>query len=1046
MAGSGKTALILKLLNSHTVRNQFSPIIWLCLSDINSKEDAEYEVNIVKFILCEMGCDVDKWTVINPSMPRLLKHLKNLLMSNKYLIVFDDVCENNEFYANLGDPLPLPESNTLSEGLPRDSGGRVIITSRLKEVVKNMVGEKNLIPMMPLSRESCRMIIEDDLFSEYTKKVEAFLNGNEYVSIGIYGPSSPANTNVARRVLSSPSVGEKFEPIIWVPISLIFMNCDLINAWNDPSNVGDDIWRKYNNAEVEIMKHVLKELGRDIDEIDFTQHKINYHELREMVERSLASKKYLIVLADVMLDNSDFWGRILSMWPTNGGGALIQICKSGELIDFADHLLHVRLPEWGSNQVEGNEVVIDGHYVSDDIVDQCAGLPFAANTMANLIIITSRLKQESDSDEASEHRNLQCHKAKFLLHSSSSTELKGQNSASSAKKKMAVRTNPEKAVPLLLKGLADAIQTINVNEDDPLLKKINKIGCDLKAMEHILPEVKKYEHNLLNHFANLKRSLRILRNYDSRNINSWLDGVDADITNIKNTVSLLQQVYIPEPATPDRKFGRKDNRGPRDRRGLSELEERILTDSAMVNFQVSYDILDKIEVKMCLLFLSIFPENSVIKKRPLIYWWIGEGLIKTDDEGERVFEELLKRDLIKPHFNDKSPIVDKCELHPWIRYMLISVAKKAQIFEFDSNGLPLFHNGTNNLSKRACLVLDGGISLGEPESTSLYENLWTIFNVNENYIDFSAGWLANLKKLRVLQLGRWQVQHKHHIEVQSEAFLKDLRTQKFLKYLSFRGISRITMLPPSIVELVNLEILDLKDCHNLETLPADIEPLRKLTHLDVSGCYLLESMPKGLEKLASLQVLKGFVIGNSKRTPCRIGDLKSLKKLKRLSIHIGSEAVIKDGEFDKLKELEHVKGLKISWGVVSQKLKEQVMKQSFSFPALEKLKLEGIPHEGVPDWLKPSKLKGLKQLYIKGGKLNSLEVQGETNIWRSVEILCLKYLKNLNIELPKVREMFPNLRYVLKRGGEEINRQVSESEIREEGKDFEWCKEVSEIL
>ncbi|KAF7845541.1 putative disease resistance protein [Senna tora] len=58
MAGSGKTSLILKVLNSPAVRSQLYPIIWLCLSDINSKEDAEYEVNIVKFILCEMGCDV----------------------------------------------------------------------------------------------------------------------------------------------------------------------------------------------------------------------------------------------------------------------------------------------------------------------------------------------------------------------------------------------------------------------------------------------------------------------------------------------------------------------------------------------------------------------------------------------------------------------------------------------------------------------------------------------------------------------------------------------------------------------------------------------------------------------------------------------------------------------------------------------------------------------------------------------------------------------------------------------------------------------------
>jgi len=73
-------------------------------------------------------------------------------------------------------------------------------------------------------------------------------------------------------------------------------------------------------------------------------------------------------------------------------------------------------------------------------------------------------------------------------------------------------------------------------------------------------------------------------------------------------------------------------------------------------------------------------------------------------------------------------------------------------------------------------------------------------------------------------------------------------------------------------------------------------------------------MPKGIEKLTQLQVLKGFVIGNSSKTPCRITDLANLKKLKRLSIHIGSEAVIQEKEFEGLKDLTAVKCLKISWG------------------------------------------------------------------------------------------------------------------------------------
>jgi len=44
-------------------------------------------------------------------------------------------------------------------------------------------------------------------------------------------------------------------------------------------------------------------------------------------------------------------------------------------------------------------------------------------------------------------------------------------------------------------------------------------------------------------------------------------------------------------------------------------------------------------------------------------------------------------------------------------------------------------------------------------------------------------------------------------------------------------------------------------------------------------------MSKGIEKLTRLQVLKGFVIGNTTKTPYTASDLASLKNLRRLSIH-----------------------------------------------------------------------------------------------------------------------------------------------------------------
>ncbi|CAJ1964242.1 unnamed protein product [Sphenostylis stenocarpa] len=213
--------------------------------------------------------------------------------------------------------------------------------------------------------------------------------------------------------------------------------------------------------------------------------------------------------------------------------------------------------------------------------------------------------------------------------------------------------------------------------------------------------------------------------------------------------------------------------------------------------------------------------------------------------------------------------------------------------------------------------------------------------------------MANMKHLEVLQLGRWlHGSQKHHIEVRNEGFLKELKSQKNLKYLSLRGMSGISNLL-NILQLERLETLDLKACHNLETLPNDISSLRNLRHLNLSDCYLLDKMPRGIEKLTELQELKGFVIGSHTKTACTISDLRNLEKLKQLSIHIASKAVVKEREFEGLKEMSALEYLKISWGTTETSYCDI---EIILPPNLKKLHVKRIPENSIPEWLKPGKL------------------------------------------------------------------------------------------
>ncbi|KAK3409062.1 hypothetical protein EUGRSUZ_J01171 [Eucalyptus grandis] len=426
-------------------------------------------------------------------------------------------------------------------------------------------------------------------------------------------------------------------------------------------------------------------------------------------------------------------------------------------------------------------------------------------------------------------------------------------------------------------------------------------------------------------------------------------------------------------------------------------------------------------LKRCLPSFAIFPENSIIKKRSLIYWWIGQDLVsqrgeKTAEQvGEEVYNELLQGGLIEPDDNDPSPLMNRCKMHPLIRYWLISKAEEEGFFYFTKDKTSSEDPG--NLSSGRLRLIVGGLIVGGEDGPKHIdmandEDVHTVFNVNQQYLSLQPRLLSNMKKLAVLQLGRWQHSPMHHIEVDDQKFLDDLGAHhKHLKFLSLRGISRITALPDSIVELVSLEILDLRACHNLEKLPEDIASLKKLTHLDVSECYLIERMPKGTEKLSSLQVLKGFVIGTARKNPCRISDLGILKKLRRLSIYIGRGAAIRDGEFASLKEVASLCSLTISWGVTSLASQSSLLKDQFLPKQLEKLELIGMPEASIPKWLNPQELENLKKLYIIGGELANWDRQQQNEQW-SVEILRLKHLRKLRIgNNEDVLKKFPRLGY-----------------------------------
>lgn len=554
-----------------------------------------------------------------------------------------------------------------------------------------------------------------------------------------------------------------------------------------------------------------------------------------------------------------------------------------------------------------------------------------------------------------------------------------------------------------------------------LFENIKKEACEIKD---ILQRVSVWQNEIINDFGGIARHLDEIIEEDSqlKSIHSKLQIVNTEMSKLKDRMQLPLDVPVIKPAAPTTLPSSVPSKWIHakvsEQWKMLEIERKILESSTMSKLQLSYDNLGP-QLKLCLLCFSIFPENSIISKRAMIHWWIGEGLVAAtrsqtaEDVGKECFEKLIAQEMIEAVYQKGSYGVNQCKLHPWIRRMLITVARQARFFEFDSDG-----NATWDFSAthRACLVEE---HRQEIDMASL-RNLLTIFNVNEQYLQCEKSWFLDLRKIAVLQLGRWHNLHRHHIEVDSTEFLEVLHSCNQLKYLCLRGISRIIELPASVGELSNLRILDLHACHNLERLTARITSLQMLTHLDVSECYLLEGMPRGISLLTELQVLKGFVIGGSTGNyNCRVADLASLEKLKKLSIYIGSKVIVAE---DELKELENIKALcvlKITWAVSVPK-KEQVhqtfdstsLLTSLSLPLnLEKLDLRCFPGEKIPDWLSPSKLLRLKRLYFTGGMLSTFGDESISEAW-NIEVLRLKFLNDLSVQWTQVHDKFPKLTFL----------------------------------
>nr|TKW01380.1 hypothetical protein SEVIR_8G176301v2 [Setaria viridis] len=242
--------------------------------------------------------------------------------------------------------------------------------------------------------------------------------------------------------------------------------------------------------------------------------------------------------------------------------------------------------------------------------------------------------------------------------------------------------------------------------------------------------------------------------------------------------------------------------------------------------QTSYDGLPY-ELKSCFLYLSIFPEDYIISQRRLVYRWTAEGYSQerrgksANEIAENYFAELKCRSMILPFQQSvhSRKSIDSCKVHDLIRDIAISKSMEENLVFRLEEGCDLStHGAIRHLAigsnwKGDQSELERIVDLSRLRSLTVFGEFGAFrpFYISDKMRLLGVLDLEDIKCLQYYHLDHiWKLIH--------------------LKYLSLRGCFGIDLLPDSLGNLIQLQVLDVRGTY-IMALPKTIIKLRKLQYI-----------------------------------------------------------------------------------------------------------------------------------------------------------------------------------------------------------------------
>ncbi|XP_057500014.1 disease resistance protein RPS2 [Actinidia eriantha] len=305
------------------------------------------------------------------------------------------------------------------------------------------------------------------------------------------------------------------------------------------------------------------------------------------------------------------------------------------------------------------------------------------------------------------------------------------------------------------------------------------------------------------------------------------------------------------------------NKSPSQLRGMADV-------FALLKF--SYDNLDGDVLRSCLLYCSLFPEDSSIEKEQLIEYWIGEGFLKSSNDGNvHNMGHSLLGSLKVACLLETGKEETQVKMHDVVRSFALWIASDCgknenKFLVQASAGLTEAPSVRNWEQAHRISLLDNGITeLSEIPFCPCLSTLLLQWNSGLNKI--SNRFFQHMSALAVLDL-------------------------------SFTSLREI---PVSICNLVELHHLDLSGT-KLSALPKELGSLTKLQHLDLQRTNNLRTVPReAISGLFELRVLNFYYSYagweaqecKSENDEVRFADLESLRNLNTIGITVTDLTTLK---------------------------------------------------------------------------------------------------------------------------------------------------------